>query len=510
MNESYIEAALNENLKEVWFKNKKTKYVIHIGATGSGKTYNALTRLLECNTGVYLSPLRLLSYEVYEKLNKSVLCDLVTGEEQIIIPNSTFSSRTVEMMDYTIHYDCVIIDECFMVSDPHRGKAWLKAILETNADEIHIISSVESADLLKRILTKTHKRYEEFSYKRMIPLEISNQSYSYKNPLDKTIIVTFSRIDALVQKALFEKRGYNVSVLYGNLPLEAKKEQIEKFVTGEHTICVATDVIGMGLNLPCDHVCFHKIEKYDGTDVRKLNPTEVKQIGGRAGRFGLSEKGTIWGAEGNIKHIKEQFEKPTINNTKAYCAIDFNTLKYLPHKTIKEKLLYYKELKFIPKEVSKMVFLEDISPYLTLCDTADLDNIELELAWNLLILPVGNNKNYWKHLVDAVKNDTIVIPNFEPIDKIQEVNQLKYAEDVVQDIELYLYFRNRKIFSKYCNDEDIEIVKNIRVDIIDKITTFLFDKKLSSIKNCVLCGSNIGIDNPHKMCDKCYLKENYM
>lgn len=503
MEENYLEKVLSDNLKQVWFKNKKTKYVIHTGATGSGKTHNAVVRLLECNTGVYLSPLRLLSYEVYEKLSNSVICDLITGEEQIINENSSFSSRTVEMMDYRNHYECVVIDECFMVSDPFRGKAWLKAILETNADEIHIISSLESVTLLKNILTKTHKRFEEFNYKRLTPLEVSNKSYSYKKPLDKTILVTFSRIDVLVQKALFEKRGYNVSVLYGNLPLEAKKEQIEKFVSGEHSICVATDVIGMGLNLPCDHVCFHKIEKFDGTTIRKLNPTEIKQIGGRAGRYGLSEKGTIWGGDNNTKYIKEQLEKPIINNNKAYCEIDFETLKSLPYKTIKDKLIAYKELRFIPKEVSKMVLLEDIKPYLDLCEATFLDDIELELAWNLLILPVGNDKTFWKSLVETVRKKVVLNPIFPKIDYIGDITQLKEAEDVVQDIELYLYFMNRKVFRKFSID-DSDNIKKIRTSLINKITDFLFNKKLSAIKKCESCGDDVGINHVHKLCEDCY------
>src|SRR5690606_32826223 len=109
----------------------------------------------------------------------------------------------------------------------------------------------------------------------------------------RTILVAFSRQMVLQLKGELERAKRRVSVVYGNLPPEVRRKQADRFANGETEICIATDAVGMGLNLPADYVCFFELEKFDGKQVRYLTPSEVQQIGGRAGRFGLSKAGEI-------------------------------------------------------------------------------------------------------------------------------------------------------------------------------------------------------------------------
>lgn len=502
---------LSSHLNNIWFKRTKTKYIIHIGPTNSGKTYNALKRLLECNNGVYLSPLRLLAFEVYEKiLDENNSCDLITGEEKIISQNSNYSSRTVEMMDYTKEYDCVVIDECFMLGDKDRGKSWLKAIIESNAKEIHLISPLESVNLITNILSKINREYEEIVYDRLVPLKIKEEGYPYKKPLTKTIFITFSRIDVLVQKAALEKKGLNVSVLYGNLPPEVKKEQMKKFISGKNTVCVSTDVIGMGLNLPCDHICFTKIEKFDGVQTRKLTSTELKQISGRAGRYGMSDIGYVWGLNVNQKYITQKLNEDIKQISKTYYPINFETLKKLPYPTISEKLINYSKLKFIPTNLSNIIEIENISTYCNLASKSNyINKLKIDIAWKLLLLPVKKNNEYtWKEIVEKVYKNENIIYKYRTNHSINDISALESAENEVSKIELYLYFYNTSIINNYIDEEELKKLKEHRNDIIDNITTFLLNKKLSTVKKCQECKTDIGIFSPHKLCTKCYNENN--
>ncbi len=123
----------------------KRKFYIHLGDTNTGKTYNAIERLKTAKNGVYLSPLRILALENFEKLNKEgIVCDLLTGEEEIIKVGATHASCTIEKVNLKEHYDIAVIDEIQMISDTHRGMAWSKSVLGLQCDEIHICGAANA------------------------------------------------------------------------------------------------------------------------------------------------------------------------------------------------------------------------------------------------------------------------------------------------------------------------------------------------------------------------------
>lgn len=477
---------VKQNLSKIWFRNVNTKYTIHVGATNSGKTYNAIKRLMECNGGVYLAPLRLLAFEVYEKIiSNDVNCDLITGEEKIQ-NNAAISSRTIEMMDYTKSYDCIVVDEAFMISDPIRGKQWFKTIMESNSNEIHIVSSLESVDLITKLLSVAKREYEIIKYERKVPLEVSNSLYNFNAVLKKTVFVTFSRVSVLYEKQRLELMGNKVSVLYGNLPPEVKRDQMNKFISGEHNVCVSTDVIGMGLNLPCDHICFLKVEKYDGEKNRQLTRTEAKQIAGRAGRFGLSEKGTVWTANANHNRaITKLLSDHIVNIENAYCPIDYDTLVQLPPTSLYDKLMYYETLSLIPEELSQIVKTENISIYKERWNLdSKLHKMPLETTWKLINLPIkNNNMPIWKKMIDCVsKNAKLALPNYNSSYTINTDMSLKYVEDKVAEIELVLYFANVGIFKEHVSDINIAELSTIRYSYADSITSYLLVQKTTKSK----------------------------
>ncbi|BEI84011.1 hypothetical protein CcaverHIS002_0406150 [Cutaneotrichosporon cavernicola] len=285
---------------------------LHMGPTNSGKTYSALKALAKSPTGVYAGPLRLLAHEVWERLNlgsvggldgKPRPCSLVTGEEKRIVQNGQdMISCTVEMLPLMGHpsgnpWDVVVIDEIQMMGDAQRGGAWTSAVMGVNAKEIHLCGDETTADLLKSMIgrfkgdTLTVHRYE-----RLTPLSVADESLQgdWENVQPGDCVVTFSRTNVFAAKKAIESTlGKKCAVVYGALPPETRAEQAREFNedSGRAEIMVASDAVGMGLNLKIGRIVFESLTKFDGKRDVPLSLSQVKQIAGRAGRFGLQHKG---------------------------------------------------------------------------------------------------------------------------------------------------------------------------------------------------------------------------
>ena len=266
----------------------KRKIYIHLGDTNTGKTYNAVERLKEAKKGVYLSPLRILALENYDKLNnEGIVCDLMTGEEEIIKENSTHVSCTIEKVNLKQSYDIAVIDEIQMISDTQRGIAWSRAILGLRCNEIHICGAINAKELLIKILDDCEEEYEIKEYHRNIPLIVESKNFSYNDVQEGDAIVSFSKKRVLEIAQDYSNKNIKTSIIYGDLPPEVRKMQYEQFINKENKVLVTTDAIGMGVNLPIRRIIFMSIRKFDGEEVRELTSQEIKQIAGRAGRKGI-------------------------------------------------------------------------------------------------------------------------------------------------------------------------------------------------------------------------------
>ena len=497
---------ITQEIYSMWFNNNSTEYIINVGPTNSGKTHKAVDELMKSGDGVYLSPLRLLAFENYEKINElGYPCDLFTGEDKVI-NGSSLSSRTTEMMDYKNEYDVVILDECFLIGDVNRGKSWLKVILEAKCRKMYLITSNEGLYILEEILTKLNRRYTINQFTRLTPLTFSDKKYNIKKIKPKTVFITFSRVDVLLQKATLEEKGHNVSVLYGNLPPEVKKQQIKKFINGETDVCVSTDVIGMGVNLPCDNVCFLNNRKFDGVEVRELTSTEIKQIGGRAGRYGFSEEGTIYCYGFSSSSFIKKFNDPAEDIKRAYLPINIDIVSKLPQNTLHGKLSFYEKLDLTPDELKHIISPEQTDTYLELLGkNQTLEKLEIHTAWRLLNLPVTESSlNYWSMITERVYSELPVVYRPSKITKPKDTYQLKSVEDELKRVDLFLNFTNIYEFQHLVNQDNIEMIKGYKNELINSITDFLLDKKLSNKKLCITCGKNVGLSWQHKECNSCF------
>ncbi|KAM3356350.1 ATP-dependent RNA helicase SUV3, mitochondrial isoform X1 [Capsicum galapagoense] len=270
---------------------KKCRNVfLHVGPTNSGKTYYALKQLESSSSGVYCGPLRLLAWEVAKRLNKSnVPCDLITGQEREEVEDARHKSVTVEMADVSSDCDCAIIDEIQIIGCRSRGFSFTRALLGLAANELHLCGDAAAVPLVQEILKVTGDNVKVQYYERLsplVPLKVPLGSFS--NIRTGDCVVTFSRTEIYKMKKKIEAGGrHRCSVVYGSLPPETRTRQATMFndASSNSDVLVASDAIGMGLNLNISRIIFSTLKKFDGVELRDLTVPEIKQIAGRAGRY---------------------------------------------------------------------------------------------------------------------------------------------------------------------------------------------------------------------------------
>lgn len=282
-----------------WFpyaRLDKRKIIFHAGPTNSGKTFAALQRLKEAKKGLYLGPLRLLAAEIYENLTtEGIYCDLLTGQEKREIPFATHGAATVEMASVKDDFDVVVIDEIQMITDIERGFAWTRALMGCRCKEIHVCGGAEAEPILRKLAEVCGDELEIVKYQRFSALSVARRSIakssdqlgSYKNVEKGDCIVAFSRDDIFSIKREIERlTNFKCCVIYGTLPPQTRSEQARLFNDPDSgfDILVASDAIGMGLNLNIRRIIFNSIYKHDGNEIIRLGHSAIKQIAGRAGR----------------------------------------------------------------------------------------------------------------------------------------------------------------------------------------------------------------------------------
>ena len=283
------------NLTEphLWYplaRQMKRKIYLHIGPTNSGKTHFSLNRLKESTSGVYCGPLRLLAQEIYERFqSEDIPVNLLTGQQRQIDDNAKHTSCTVEMAELDKIYHCAVIDEIQMLNDPDRGWAWTKAVLGLPAKELHLCGNETVVDLVKDMAKECGDSLEIKTYKRLSPLKVPQEPLDTIYELERgDCIIAFSRKNVFAIKSQIERElKQKCCVIYGKLPPETRSQQAKLFNENnvDYPFLVATDAIGMGLNLNIRRVIFSTTKKFDGTAERDLSSSELKQIAGRAGRF---------------------------------------------------------------------------------------------------------------------------------------------------------------------------------------------------------------------------------
>jgi ATP-dependent RNA helicase SUPV3L1/SUV3 len=267
---------------------------LYVGAPNSGKTHAAFERLAQAHDGAYLAPLRLLALEGRDRLvARGVPCSLLTGEENVPADGAIAVSSTIEMVGTSRPVDVAVIDEAQMIFDASRGWAWTQAIVGVPANELIIICSAYAVDAIRNLLALCGERCAVRTFERKQHVELLPHPVATGALQLGDAVVAFSRRDVLQLRDRIAAGGHPVSVIYGALPPEVRRREAERYAQGESHILVATDAIGMGLNLPIRRVLFSTMTKFDGQADRPLGVSEVHQIAGRAGRFGIHEEGFV-------------------------------------------------------------------------------------------------------------------------------------------------------------------------------------------------------------------------
>lgn len=300
-----------------WFpeaRKLKRTIITHLGPTNSGKTYNALQKLKTSSRGYYAGPLRLLAREIYERFKmEGIRCNLLTGEEVIddldnMGNKAGLTSGTIEMIPLNQEFDMVVLDEIQMMGDESRGWAWTNALLGLRAREIHICGEKSVLPLLQKLVRITGDKLVVNEYQRLGKLEVENEPLKngLKGLRKGDCVISFSKRRIMDLKLKIEKlTNFKVAVIYGSLPPETRVKQASMFNTGECEILVASDAVGMGLNLSIKRIIFSASEKWNGTEVTQLTPSNIKQIGGRAGRYKVS--GTCDDTSESIGYVTAMF-----------------------------------------------------------------------------------------------------------------------------------------------------------------------------------------------------------
>ena len=263
--------------------------VAHLGPTNSGKTHDALRFLVETGRGVYAAPLRMLAQEAHRRLSAEIgdeRVGLVTGEERVN-SDAPIICCTAEMAP--MHGETLVLDEVQWAEDEERGSAWTRLMLGGEYRHILLLGAVEALPLVRHAFPDADVRF----FERKAPLD-----WTGRKPVTGlrpgTVVVAFSRRAVIgIAGELNQLHPGRVAALYGAMPLASRREEIDRFLSGAAEVCASTDVLGHGVNLPCETLLFAETEKFDGRERRDLEPWEIAQIAGRAGRFGFHERGHV-------------------------------------------------------------------------------------------------------------------------------------------------------------------------------------------------------------------------
>jgi ATP-dependent RNA helicase SUPV3L1/SUV3 len=282
-----------------------------LGPTNTGKTHLAIERMVAHSSGVIGLPLRLLAREVYNKIVGKVGVDLValvTGEEKIKPPKARYWVSTVEAMPRDLDVSFLAVDEIQIAADLERGHVFTDRILHRRGrDETLLLGAATMRPIIERLLPGANI----VTRPRLSQLEYAGDRKITRQPR-RTAIVAFSADEVYAIAELIKRQHGGAAVVLGSLSPRTRNAQVAMFQNGDVDYLVATDAVGMGLNLDVDHVAFASDRKYDGYQFRRLNPSEFAQIAGRAGR--ATRNGTF-GTTGRCAPFEPELVNALQNHT---------------------------------------------------------------------------------------------------------------------------------------------------------------------------------------------------
>jgi len=470
-------------------ETSQSKIIAVLGPTNTGKTFMAIEKMLEFNSGIFGLPLRLLAREVYDKCVKKVgekKVALITGEEKILPNSAQYFVCTVESMPKDKTVDFIAVDEIQMCGDRERGHIFTDRLLNSRGE---VLTMFLGSQIMEDIISQLVPGTEFFKQERFSKL--SYNGHKKISRLDrKSALIAFSIEEVYAIAELVRRQKGGAAVVMGSLSPKTRNSQVALYQSGDVDYLVATDAIGMGINMDIKQINFSSLKKFDGKKTRRLRTTEISQIAGRAGRY---KNDGSFGVTGDCENL-EPDEIERIEN----------------HKLDSIKFLYWRNsnLNFSSPEnlVGSLESKPDDKKLLRISDSVD-ENVlrflikekkikilpnNLELLWECCQIPDFQKKAYGQHIdvVTKVFNFLTTKKNRIPNDYMK--NQLKglnkYQGNIdmisnkISNVRTWSYVANKKNWVENA-DYWIQVSKNIEDDLSDKLhkelTKSFIDKRIS-------------------------------
>tara|TARA_Y100000590_G_scaffold310073_1_gene350228 strand:+ start:1579 stop:4080 length:2502 start_codon:yes stop_codon:yes gene_type:complete len=496
-------------------ENNFNRITAVLGPTNTGKTHLAVETMLEFESGIMGFPLRLLAREIFDKCVKKVGLEkvaLITGEEKIIPKSPKYYVCTVESMPQDLTVDFVAVDEIQMCADHERGHIFTDRLLNARGEKLtmflgsHTMKPVISS-LINNIEFVARDRYSKLSYS-------GYKKISRLNP--KTALIAFSVDEVYAIAELVRRQKGGAAIIMGSLSPKTRNSQVELYQSGDANFLVATDAIGMGINMDIDNVSFSNLRKFDGKKTRKLNLSEISQIAGRAGRH--INDGTF-GITGECKQLSsdeiEKLEKHELNNIDVLywrnSEINFDSLdqliQSLEKKTDNE---FLKRISDCEDEKVLKIIIKDNK------DNKDVkienSKVFLKTLWECCQIPDFSKKAYGNHIEVVKKVFEFLTSKSGKVTNDYMKKQLEYLDKYngnidtltnrISNVRTWSYVANKR---EWTNNSDywIERTKHIEDKLSDKLheelTKSFIDKRISvlsrSLKQDITLATKIKNEN---------------
>ena len=483
--------------------NENIKVKALLGPTNTGKTYYAMERMLSHSSGIIGFPLRLLARENYDKavseVGKSKVA-LVTGEEKIIPPNAKYFCCTVESMPLERSFCFVAIDEIQLAADPDRGHIFTDRILNTRGTEETVLLGAETIKpILQKILPncsiEIRPRLSILSY-------VGVKKLTRLKP--RSAIVAFSIPEVYKIAELIRTKKGGAAIVMGALSPRTRNAQVNLYQNGQVDYLIATDAIGMGLNMDIDHVAFASDTKFDGKIPRYLNPPEIAQIAGRAGRH--SRNGSFGVVEDHLKFDEETIDQienhsffPLKNIWWRNSELNFDSLKALLN-----SLEAYPSFNFMRRKVGALdaLCLNHLSEISSIKNK--INNKEaLILLWDVCQIPDFSNSLSGVHFSLIEKTFVLLLSNGKLDNEwiksqLNRLNRFDGEIDTllnrISNIRTWTFITNRQKWideSEYWQNEAKTIEDKLSDELHNRLTQRFVDKRIVILNKTLKEHSNL-------------------
>jgi ATP-dependent RNA helicase SUPV3L1/SUV3 len=491
-------------------QNQSEKIIALLGPTNTGKTHVAIEKMFQFDSGIFGLPLRLLAREVYDKCVDKIGIDkvaLITGEEKIIPNSANYFICTVESMPKDKEVEFVAIDEIQMCADRERGHVFTDRLLYARGEKLtmflgsQVMASIID-DLIKNVEFEKKERFSKLSY----------AGYKKISRLDgKVAIIAFSIEEVYAIAELVRRQKGGAAVIMGSLSPKTRNSQVGLYQSGDVDYLIATDAIGMGLNIDINEIYFSNLKKFDGKKTRRLNLVEMSQIAGRAGRF---KNDGAFGTTGDCENLNsDEIEK------------------IKEHQLPETKLIYWRNSKLNFESPGKLIASLELKPLkknlLRSNDSLDesvlrhflkkgnnniLYHKNLELLWECCQIPDFEKKAYGQHINIIDKVFQFLSTRKKKIPSVFMKEQLNGLEKDHGNIDLlshrlsnvrtWSYVANKKNWVEN-SDYWVQLTKSIEDKLSDKLheelTRSFIDKKISilsrSLKQDLILNTEINDKN---------------